>query len=200
LKSAHRIGVSLLFVVCFLPVVAAQDSQSLGDAARQARERKQKQSLEDETAGLKEANFKVNILITESKAAIEKWVLMSDGDRPGAGRIRQLTRDTKFYLPFVVTNYTAPASEKMDLTVHVRMIAPDGKVYFDAPKFSETVAPDPRSPTVIVLNPVMDITFDSRDKSGTYTIRATVTDHVHSAYGKAEEQFQLIKEPGADSH
>jgi hypothetical protein len=200
LKRHRRIGFSLVLVVSLVSAVSPQDSnQSLGDAARQERERKQNQAANpekaddaSEIAGLKPANFKANILITESHAAIEKWVLMPDADRAGSGRIRQLTRDKKFYFPFVVTGYNSPASEKVNLTTHVRLIGPDGKTKFYAPRFSETVGPDPRSPSVIVLNPVMDITFDADDPPGKYTIRVTVTDHVHSAYAKAEEQFELL--------
>jgi hypothetical protein len=205
LKLNYRSGLLGLLVVAFALALSAQDSnQSLGDVARQEHEPKLQQSGNSgqtdasETAGLKEGSFKANVLITDSHAAIGKWVLMPAADRPGAGRIRQVIRDKKFYLPFVVTDYPSPASEKMNLTAHVRMISPDGKTQFEAAKFSEALAPDPRSPSVIVLNPVMDITFDAGDLSGTYTIRVTITDHVHSAYAKAEEQFQLVPETGAD--
>ena len=74
----------------------------------------------------------------------------------------------------------------MNLTAHVRLISPTGKTLFVAAKFSETLAPDPRSPSVIVLNPVMDLALDSDDLPGTYTIRVTVTGHIHSTYAKAE--------------
>ena len=205
MKRTQSIGLLVLLVVSSFPALSAQDNnQSLGDAARQERERKQKQSNSaqteaSETAGLNEAKFKANILIAESKAAIEKWVLLPETDRSAAGRIRQVPRDKKFYLPFVVTGYAWQASEKMDLTTHVRLISPAGKTLFDAPKFSETVGPDPRSPSVIVVNPVMDLTFDSGDRPGTYTIRVTITDHVHSVFAKAEEQFQLIAGASADA-
>jgi len=75
----------------------------------------------------------------------------------------------------------------------VRFMSPAGKTLFAAAKFSETIGPDPRSPSVIVLNPVMDITFDPDDPPGTYTIRVTIKDNVHSVYAKAEEQFQLVQ-------
>ncbi len=202
LKPIHGIGLSVLLGVSFVPALLTQDTTpSLGDLARQERERKQQQSTSAtqtnadaaELSGLTEANFKANILITESKAATEKWVLMPAADRPGAGRIRQVTQGKKYYLPFVVTDYPWPASEKMNLTTHVRFISPAGKTLFAAAKFSETVGPDPRSPSVIVLNPVMDVTFDPDDPPGTYTIRVTIKDNVHSVYAKAEEQFQLIQ-------
>jgi len=200
MKPAWRVGCLVFLVISLIPVLPAQDgSQSLGDFARQERERRNRQAAEaeaNETAGLKEGTFKANILITDSHAAIERWVLMSAADRPNSGRLRELIPDKKFYVPFVVTDYPFSASEKMDLTAHVRLISPDGKTKFDAPELSGAIGPDPRSPSVIVLNPVMDITFETSDPPGTYTIRVTITDHVHSAYAKTEEQFQFILAKG----
>ena len=177
-------------------------NQSIGDVARQERESRQKQSVNSgqtdasETSGLREGSFKANVLITESHDAIEKWVLMPEAGRAGSGRIRKATRGKKYYVPFVVTDYAALPSERMYLTAHVRLVSPTGKTIFVAAKFSEALAADPRSPSVIVLNPVMDYTFDEDDVPGTYTIRVTVTDHVHSTYARAEEQLQLIEETG----
>ncbi|HMD96106.1 MAG TPA: hypothetical protein VKM93_02080 [Terriglobia bacterium] len=200
MKLAWRVTCIVFLVISLVQTLSAQDgSQSLGDFARQDLERRNKQAAEaeaNETAGLKEGSFKANILITDSHAAIERWVLMSATDRPNAGRLRELIPDKKFYLPFVVTDYPFSASEKMDLTARVRLISPDGKTKFAAPRFSGAIAPDPRSPSVIVLNPVMDITFDTSDPPSTYTVRVTITDHVHSAYAKAEEQFQFILAKG----
>ena len=203
MKPAYRIGLCVLLVVSFMLALSAQDSsQSLGDLARQERERKAKQPRNSEpdageTSGLKEATFKTNILITESHAAIEKWVLMPEAGRAGAGRIRQATPGKKYYLPFVVTDYPWPASERMYLTAHVRLVSPAGKTLFVAAKFSGALGPDPKSPSVIVLNPVMDLTFDADDAPGMYTILVTVKDGVHSVYAKAEEQLQLI--PGTSA-
>jgi hypothetical protein len=202
MKPAWRITCLVLLVLSLVATLSAQNgSQSLGDLARQERERKKAQENAyeqsaaareaSEIAGLSEANFKANILITDSHDAIEKWVLMSAADRPNAGRLRELTPGKKFNVAFVVTNYPSPASERMDLTARVRLISPDGKLKLELPKISEALAPDPESPGVIVLNPVMDITFDSTDLPGRWTIRVTITDHFHSSYAKAEEQFQL---------
>jgi hypothetical protein len=203
LKRTHRIGIAVLLIVSCALAVSAQDSnQSLGDLARQQRKEKQAgnsgQTDSNETSGLKDGIFKANILIAESHDAIEKWVLTPETGRAGTGRIRQAIVDKKYYLPFVVTEYPWPVSEKMYLTAHVRLISPAGKTVFAAAKFSEALAPDPRSPNVIVLNPVMDLTLDTDDLPGTYTIRVTVTDHVHSTYAKAEEQFQLIRETSTE--
>src|SRR5271156_3009979 len=110
LKPAHRTALFTLLIVSFvLPLPAQDGAPSLGDLARQERERRQQQSANAaqtdadaaELSGLTEANF----LITESQAATEKGVVMPAADRPGAGRIRRLTVDKKYYLPFVVTDY-----------------------------------------------------------------------------------------------
>ncbi len=200
-----RLYVLFIFTFSFALALSAQDSNpSLGDLARQQREQRQKQSGNpgqpdaSETSGLKEADFKANVLITDSHDAIEKWVLTPEADRAGTGRIRQVTTGKKYYLPFVVTGYKWPASERMTLIAHVRLISPDGKTQFDAPAFSRTIAADLRSPSVIVLNPVMDYTLDLSDLPGTYTVRVTIMDRVHSEYAKAEEQFQLIQGTNAE--
>jgi hypothetical protein len=190
MKLALRMICFFLLVFAVAPTLPAQDgTQSLGDLARQERERKRMKA--SEIPELKEASFKANILITDSHAAIEKWVFMSPADRPNAGRLRELVLDKMFYFPFVVTDYPWPATERMKLTAHVRVITPDGKIMYEAPEISGAIGSDPRVPSVIVLNPVMNITFDKTDLPGTYTVSATITDHVHSVYAKAEEQFQL---------
>jgi hypothetical protein len=185
-----------MFIACTFLVSAQDSSPSLGEIARQERARKMAQTDTNEIAGMKEGGFHANILFTDSKTAVEKWVLMPAADKPNAGRIRQVTRDRRIFVPFVVTDYPFPASEKMDLTAHIRFLSPQGKVLLESPTFSEDVGADPRSPHTIVLNPVMDITFDSNDVPGTYTFRLTIVDHVHATYSKAEETIELIQTKG----
>jgi hypothetical protein len=182
-----------IFIACTFLVSAQDGSPSLGEIARQERARRMAQTDTNEIAGMKEGDFHANILLTGSKDAIEKWVLLPAAERLNAGRIRQVTRDKKTFVPFVVSEYPYPASEKMDLIAHIRFLSPTGKVLLESPKFSEDVGPDPRSPHTIVLNPVMDITFDSHDAPGVYTLRLTITDHIHNTYAKAEEKIELIE-------
>jgi hypothetical protein len=183
----------VIFILSLSSFAAQVGGQSLGDIARQERARRLAEADAKDTDGLKEAPFHANILLVDSKSAAEKWVLMPAADKPGAGRMRQVGAGEKIYVPFVVTDYPFPATEKMDLTVHIRFLSPEGKVLLEKPDFSETIAPDPKSPHLIVLNPVTEITFDSHDLPGTYTFRLTIVDHVHSTYAKAEEKIELIQ-------
>jgi hypothetical protein len=193
LKLPHRLIFLFTFVLSFSFLASAQDSgQSLGDIARKERARRMAETDVNEVAGMKEAEFHANILFTDSQSEIEKWVLMPAAEKPNAGRMRQVTRDKAIRVPFVVTDYPYPTSEKMDLTTHVRFISPTGKVLLDAPHFSEDIGSDPKSPHTIVLNPVMNMTFDSGDVSGVYTFRLTIVDHIHGTYAKAEEKLELI--------
>jgi hypothetical protein len=197
LKPLRLFALLFTLVISFIFLVSAQDGgPSLGDIARQERARKMAQTDANEIAGLRESDFHLDILLMDSKDSVLKWVLLPAADRPNAGRIRQVTRDKKIYVPFVVTDYHFPVSEKMDLTAHIRFLSPQGKVLLESPTFSQTIGADPRSPHTIVLNPVMDVTFDSSDLPGTYTFRLTVVDHVHSTYAKAEEKIELIQAKG----
>jgi hypothetical protein len=197
MNPPRRLIFLLVLVVSFAFLACARDGgSSLGDIARQERARKMAQTDANEIAGLKEGGFHLDLLLMDSKGSVLKWVSLPAADRPSAGRIRRVTRNQKIYVPFVVTDYPFPVSEKMNLTTHIRLLSPQGKVLLDNPTFSETIGADPRSPHIIVLNPVMDVTFDSSNLFGTYTFRLSVVDHVHSTYAKAEEKIELIEAKG----
>jgi hypothetical protein len=197
MNPPRRLIFLLVLVVSFAFLACARDGgSSLGDIARQERARKMAQTDANEIAGLKEGGFHLDLLLMDSKGSVLKWVSLPPADRPSAGRIRRVTRNQKIYVPFVVTDYPFPVSEKMNLTTHIRLLSPQDKVLLDNPTFSETIGADPRSPHIIVLNPVMDVTFDSSNLFGTYTFRLSVVDHVHSTYAKAEEKIELIEAKG----
>jgi hypothetical protein len=191
----HRSSIFLFAFLLSFPFLAPalDGSQSPKDTARQERTRKLAKADADEIAGLKGDQFHANILFVDSKSAIEKWVLLPSADKPGAGRMRQVAPGKTFHVAFVVTDYRYPASESMDLRGHIRVVSPQGKVVHEEAKFSEITGADPRSPSVIVMNPVMDITFESKDLPGKYTFGVTIVDHIHSSYAKAEEPIELVQ-------
>jgi hypothetical protein len=189
----------LLFALGFsaaLPAFAQSNgqppAQAPADIIRQLRERQMAKTDAAEMAGKKEAEFHANILIVDSKSVIEKWVLLPAAERAKSGRFHQVPTGKKFFFPFVVTDYPYPATEKTDLSAHIRVLSPAGRVLLDQPAYSQTVTADPRSPHTIVLNPVMDITFDPKDTPGVYTFRLTVVDRVHATYSKAEEKLEIV--------
>jgi hypothetical protein len=211
LKLHYRATFVLTLVVSVTSILLAQEAPeaqeeqtvqeapfTIADIARQEREKRKEFAKNDQTipihtSALSKHVFTANILFMDSKEAIEKWVLSPLLPRPGTGLVRQVKPGMKFYMPFVVTNYRFP-NENMYLSAQLRITDPEGKTIFEAPKVSGAVRRDPRSPHVIVLNPVMDLTFDEADQPGTYMIRVMVFDHAHNVSASTEASIELVKE------
>jgi hypothetical protein len=131
--------------------------------------------------------LQAHILIVNSRAAIAKWVQTSPGERGGDnGRLRTVAKGTKIYLPIIATGFKSSASGALNLAAELEVVSPDGKATA-LKKCCSAIRGDPRSPGVAVLNPVIDMVFDTDDLPGTYTARVTVTDGASSA--TASETF-----------
>ena len=140
-------------------------------------------------------SFTARILITDSHTKIEQWVLSSENERLAlSGHQRVVHINEKLYYPFVVTGYTVDSSGRVDLTADFQLISPRGEVCAQTAKIATANRQDPRAPGIIVLEPVLDLTFDEKDQPGTYTIRTIITDHIKSEAVTAEETFRLVKD------
>ena len=53
--------------------------------------------------------------------------IVARGGQAKRGTYSAVTRDKKIYVPFVVTDYPFPVSEKMDLNAHIRFLSPPGQ-------------------------------------------------------------------------
>ena len=137
------------------------------------------------------ADFKANILIVDSKAEIEKWVLASPETKAASGRKRSVEVGERVYLPAVVTDFK-PEHEDVDLSGDFQLIAPNGNVVMEKKQAFGAQHFDLRSPSVIVLNPVLDAVFDASDTPGRYTVRIVITDRQKGTVATAEERFSLV--------
>lgn len=136
-----------------------------------------------------EQTFQAHILIEDSHAAIEKWVRSQPSERRGDhGRLRTVSRGVKIYFPIVATDYKSSVSGRINIAADLEIVSPNGKV-IAFKKCCGAIGGDPRTPGLVVLNPVIDLTFDPDDPSGTYTARATVTDG--SSTATARESFRV---------
>ncbi len=135
------------------------------------------------------ASFNANVLIVKSHSDISNWVKLEPGKRrKHAGRMRAVTRGTKVYLPVVATFSKSQVGRQIALVADLEIIAPNGKVT-KIPNCCIANSVDPRAPTTIVLNPVIDVTFDATDPSGEYRLRATINSG--RATATATETFRL---------
>ena len=132
--------------------------------------------------------LQANILIIDSKDALAKWVMNPKGG--DAGRLRSVTVGQKVLLPVIVTGLKMADFGRPGIVADMQFVSPDGKVMFDGRKCCGANRGDPRTPGLVVLNPVLDLTFEPGDPMGTYGIRATVT--YGSLTASASEKFVLV--------
>lgn len=152
---------------------------------------------ESAPANQPEQGFQAHILITGSHTATEKWVLSPPGERGGdRGRLRTVSKGQKIYFPVIATGYKPSDSGQINFVADLEIVAPSGKV-IALKKCCSAVRGDPRTPGVVVLNPVVEIVFDADDPAGTYTARATVSDGSRTA--AARESFRLQTGTGAQT-
>lgn len=134
-------------------------------------------------------SLSANVLIVKSHSDIESWVKLEPAKRRGdVGRMRTVTREVKYYLPIVATFSRSQVDQRVALMADMEIFGPGGK----SQKllrccFADRV--DPRAPTTIVLNPVMDITFEATDPSGEYRVRARINNGKETVV--ADEIFRL---------
>jgi hypothetical protein len=134
-------------------------------------------------------SFSANVLIVKSHSDIESWVVLEPAKRRwDAGRMRAVTRGPKVYLPIVATFPQSQVGQRVALVADLELVAPNGKVQ-KMPSCCIANRVDPRAPATIVLNPVIDITFDATDPKGEYRVRATINNGKDTVL--AEEVFRL---------
>ena len=132
--------------------------------------------------------IQASILIVDSKEAIAEWVMSPKGG--DAGRIRSVTVGKRVFLPIVVTGLETADFGQPGIVADMQIVSPDGSVMFNARKCSGANFGDPRTPGLVVLNPVVDLTSEPGDPLGTYEIRATVT--YGTLVARTSEKFVLV--------
>jgi Cytochrome oxidase complex assembly protein 1 len=142
--------------------------------------------------------LQAHILIVGSHAEIAKWVQshLDQLGEPGGDNVHQQTisTGTKMYVPVIATGYRSSASGRLNLSADLEFISPSGTVLFAKKKCCSADVGDPRTPGLVVLNPVIDFTIDPGDPLGTYTVRASVTDGFGSA--SASKSFSVETNTG----
>jgi hypothetical protein len=131
--------------------------------------------------------IEANILIVDSHDAVAKWV--KDPKGGDGGRMRKVTAGQKLFVPVVVTGLKTTEFGQAGIVADMQFVAPNGKVIFNGRKCCSANRGDPRTPGLVVLNPVLDLSSEDGDPLGTYEVRATVTYGGRTA--TASEKFVL---------
>ena len=132
--------------------------------------------------------IQANILIVDSHDGIAQWAKNPKGG--DAGRMRKVVVGQKIFVPIIVTGLKTTDIGQPGIVADMQFVAPGGKVMQDAKKCCGAANRlDPRTPGLIVLNPVLDLTAEVGDPLGTYEVKATVT--YRGGTASASEKFVL---------
>ena len=139
--------------------------------------------------------FRPHVLVVKSHDAIASWVKLAPALRKGeAGHLKSVSRDEKIFFPVIATFSESQAGKKITLSAELELVTPDGKVNPLKPEGAsgccQASSVDAAAPQTVVLQPVQEITFEAKDLSGKYRLRAKISNGKETVV--AEETFTLM--------
>lgn len=136
-----------------------------------------------------EKGLKAHVLIMEKPEELRKWMNRKPADRGGdSGRLRTVHVGKKVFFPIIATGVEAPgAGTTTQLFADLELLAPNGKVVASVKKCCSAVVRGVTD-TAFSLGPVVDVELEPNDPTGTYTVKARVTDGTQTV--AATETFQ----------
>lgn len=139
--------------------------------------------------------FRPHVLVVKSHDAIASWVKLAPALRKGeAGHLKSVSRGEKIFFPVIATFSESQAGKKLTLSAELELITPDGKVNplkpEGAPGCCQASSVDAAAPQTVVLQPVQETTFEAKDLSGKYKLRAKISNGKETVV--AEETFTLM--------
>ncbi len=140
---------------------------------------------------LRDGNFEVNLVITDSHEGLKKWLAMTPKQREQSARQSRFRVNEKGYLALVLTNYDVDASN-VDLTARLSLIGPDGQVVYENRDLGRSAWGHPKQ-GYLAISPHVDFSFDPTDKPGTYTYRVSISDNARGEVVRAEEKVILVR-------
>ena len=95
-----------------------------------------------------------------------------------AKTVREYIIGETAYCAFLVQGFSTNSSGAVDLTADIKFINPQGDVLFEQQNYAKAKTNFPQDQQVISLDTSFDITFDSKDPLGMYTLDATIRDNI----------------------
>ena len=136
-------------------------------------------------------NMRVNVLVVESVEDFQRWLTQQPPPQgPYPPSLKEIPVGKKVHFPILVQGIRAPEQGVVTLVADVEFFGPDGKSLAAAPqccRFTITNRPDIR---MAMLGPTMNLTLESGDKRGDYSVRVSVTDGFQKV--AVSETFQFV--------
>lgn len=142
----------------------------------------------------KKANneLKLYVIGSASPAYIKEWVTTAPENPVKIVKLKQLKRGEIGYFSFVSSGYSSDKNDNIDLSVHFALVGPDGKAVFERRNYASSKGAMSK-PGYVMLDPALDIGFDSTDPLGKYRVVGILEDRVTNTKAIDEIQFQLVE-------
>lgn len=142
-------------------------------------------------SALRQGTFDVNLVITESRKGMSRWLAMTPKERERSVRATRFHPMQKGYLSVVLTNFRGDETN-LDLTAQLFLIGPDGKTIYEHRDLGKSAWGNPMQ-GYLAIRPDVDFTFEKDDPAGTYTYRVIVSDNIRGEVGRAEKKIIFTK-------
>lgn len=142
-------------------------------------------------ASAQQPNMRVHVLVVDSMEDFMNWIVQVP--RPQElfpPSLKEIPVGKKVYFPILVQGIRAPAQGVGNLVADVEFFGPDGKSLAAAPQCCRYRITNMPSIRFAILGPTMNLTLESGNKSGDYTVRVWVTDGTQKV--GASETFQFV--------
>ena len=160
-----------LFSICFVPISSAEQLHSASD----------------------QGQLSIEIVVSPTKDFIREWSALPATKAIHVSRVRTVSRDQTVYVAFLISGFSADEKQAYNFSVSYRLLRADGSVVAEEKDYAAGNRQMPKRPAFVMANPALDLTLDSTDRYGKYTLEATVEDKAAGKSSTAAYKFDLVK-------
>lgn len=134
----------------------------------------------------------LELIIVASGTAgyIQKWLNTPAKHGVTIKRLKVAKPNQLIVIAFLMTGLTGDANGDYKYTVNSYILGPDGEPIWGERDYAAGQGTLPNRPAIIMADPALDLTLDSTDPVGKYSIFAELTDHVSGE--KATSRYTIM--------
>lgn len=137
----------------------------------------------------------VTVVASASAQYLSDWVDPNMKNKVSIKRIREIKVQQIAYCGFIITGLSPSPDPLSSLkySVGFKLYGPNGSLLYHEPNYTSGQFQDPKTPTYIMADPALDLTFEDSDQAGIYTIEGIVTDLITGKKATHKYEITLVK-------
>ena len=175
--GSQRLALISLLLMSFVPVVHANTAYS-HDGAQKIKAK---------------STFEGMLVLTNDLTIVNRWHDTNHNPRMPLRPIHLVHRNKSFQALFIFGNAGYDAKGLSNVTANIRILAPGGSIYWegkdlDCSKGLSTPLPGELQP----CQGQMEIVIEDKDKTGQYTVEATIRDNIRREERSFKQYFDVV--------